>query len=103
MLPFGYAQLACACVSGVAAATGAAAEGAAALGWALTGLMRTDAPTPEKMNRRLNAIARIDVLLNVFLILFVNSFVIFFVDSFVMRRERQDITIYGFPKRWCVE
>jgi hypothetical protein len=79
--------LACACVSGVAAAaTGAAAEGAAELGAALAGLMRTDAPIPEKMNRRLIAIARMDVLLNVFFILFVSSFIKFFVDTFVMRR-----------------
>ena len=54
--------------------------------WRSTGLMRTDAPIPEKMKRRLIAIARIDVLLNVFFILFVNSFVIFFVNTFVMRR-----------------
>jgi hypothetical protein len=85
-LPFGNSQLACACVSGVAAATGAAAEGAAALTVALAGFMRTDAPIPEKMNRRLIAIARMDVLLNVFFILFISSFVIFFGKTFVMRR-----------------
>jgi len=79
-LPFGNSQLACALVNGVAAVTGAAV-----LGVALAGFMRTDAPIPETMKRRLSAIARMDVLLNVFFILCINSFVISFVNTFVMR------------------
>jgi hypothetical protein len=78
-LPFGKAQLASACVSGVAAAVGA-------FGAALTGAMRIDAPIPDTRKRRLIAIARIDVLLNVFFILFVISLVKFFVNTFVISR-----------------
>jgi hypothetical protein len=54
------------------------------LGVAAAGFMRTDAPMPETMKSRESAIARIDVLLNVFLIRFVNAFVISFGNSFVI-------------------
>jgi hypothetical protein len=86
-LPFGNSQLACAWVSGVAAATGAAAEGVL-LGAAAAGLMSTDAPMLETMKRRLSAIARTDVLLNPFIMLFVRAFAFSLVGRFVICLQR---------------
>ena len=64
-------------------------------------MMRTDAPIPETMKRRLSAIARIDVLLNVFFILFVNAFVISFGNTFVIRdKKSRAIGYYAFAATW---
>jgi hypothetical protein len=67
--------LASACDSGVAAAMWEAASGEVEFGVAAAECMRMDPPTPEIRKRKLRVIARIDVLLNVFLIRFMITFV----------------------------
>jgi hypothetical protein len=66
---------------------------------AAAGLMSTEAPMPETMKSRLIAIARMDVLRNVFFMLFLNSFVKLFRKTFVIRRYNGNLSIYGFGVR----